>query len=277
MLTSSFIVGSQTKTVQLPTSWMELYPFMSAPLYKALLSLDNEMIRIIIAEHFVKHHAPRADRSSRIEAISQIAQVFSYIDFQSFHGFEWQYDLQIGLIKYPMSKAMMHNSTLRELVIADSFLDKYVQGDTEAIWPLMGAIYRPSTCDLTYKVQFSDGRIPLLSQDHAINIGKIYKRHATTYFYQNRIIKAAAIALLTVLATKHFFAKNYIPHLNSDDDKPEKKGINFGWHELAFDISEAGNFGTIDQVYNRNIHQIMLYCIKKKQDQEASKSKSNNP
>ncbi len=44
---------------------------------------------------------------------------------------------------------------------------------------------------------------------------------------RDKIYKAAVISLLTVLATKHFFAKNYIPLLNSDE-KTEKKGIKSG-------------------------------------------------
>jgi hypothetical protein len=245
---------------------------MTIPLYKALLTLDADMIRVLLAEYFVNTHMPDATKG-RLQAIAEVTKVFDFINFESFQGFEWQYQLTLHTKKYPMCKPMMHNSTLRELVIADGYLDKYVQGDLDAIWPLTGAIFRPESGDARDVLARSDRREPLLSQDHAVLLGIRFKSHAESLWHRDGLIKAAAIALLTVLATKHFFAKNYIPLLASDSPS-EKNGINFGWHELAFDLSETGNFGTIDEVYNRNIHQIMLYCIKKKQDHDAFKAKS---
>jgi hypothetical protein len=244
---------------------------MTPRLFKTFLSLDAEMIRIALAEYFLDKYWPNVSEG-RIQAISDIAKVFGFINFENFQGFDWQYDLHLYK-RYPMCKPMMNNSTLRELIIADGFLEKYVSGDMDAIWPLMGTIFRPESPDQTYRLSQSDDREALLSQDHAVLLGHRFKSHSMVLYSGDKIYKAAVISLLTVLATKHFFAKNYIPLLNSDE-KTEKKGINFGWHELAFDISESGNFGTIDQVYTRNVHQIMLYCIKKKQDHDAIKAKT---
>ncbi len=237
---------------------------MQLPAFRELLSvipesvlagLNGFAISVAAASHVLRRYHPSP---------SDVSEVSKHIDIDltDLSDLDWCVGVETTFLfrRYALCGKHMENASIREFIIADDFLTAYVkalksgQDATTHLYRIMGAMCRP----MVSRVQ-SDARVPLLSKEEAIHRGATFERHAHSWSGR-RLRRIAVICLYTILGTKNFIARNYMPHLSGEGD-PDP--INFGWHTVVMDIAENGAFGTISDVYNKGLHDIMIFCVKK--------------
>lgn len=262
-------IGSKSEILKLPT-WKELRDFVPMDIF---LTMSPFVIKTWAASHLLRKYKATP---------AQVAQVSQVIDFDmsDLSDFDMSNDhtLKLNGIDYHLCRQHMENSTMREFIIADDFLSKYVEAINhqkpaeDHLYHLMGAICRP----VSAKGNYGDRRVSLKNIHHAMTIGATFKRHARSVANKNSIKATAMICLYTALATKNFISKTYMPHL-SGGENTGSRAIDFGWHTIVMDIAENGAFGKIEDVYNTNLHDIMVFCVKKALDHDAQVKNSIKP
>ena len=262
-------IGSKSEILKLPT-WKELRDFVPMDIF---LTMSPFVIKTWAASHLLKKYKPTP---------AQVAQVSQVIDFDmsDLSDFDLSNDhtFRLNGREYHICRQQMENSTMREFIISDDFLSKYVEAINhqkpaeDHLYHLMGAMCRPQRLQKNP----GDRRIPLLNIQHAKSLGAVFKRHARSLANKKDITLAAMICLYTALSTKNFIAKTYMPHL-SGGENTGSRSIDFGWHTIVMDIAENGAFGTIEEVYNTNLHDIMVFCVKKALDAAAQVKNSIKP
>jgi len=249
--------------IQLPSAWKELYPYLQRSSFcRALLTLNDFVIKVDIAEKLLSAFRHNTAHTAWVVPHIQVSlSKTADLDWSSHHH------LNIWGMRYDMPRMMMENSTILEFIAADKSLEKYVtaisSGDVvnaeKYMYRIMGILCRPATGSNP-----NDRRVPFKSMEQADIYGRIFQRYADTWVHGRQILRTAAICVITVLSTKNFIADNYIPHLTGGNGAA--RGIDFGWDSVVMDIAENGAMGDMDTVYNTNVHQVMLFCIKKTQD-----------
>lgn len=253
-------------TKELPTI-LALFGFLRSEI---LLTLSPFIISVAAAQKVLKKHYPSAE---------QINEVSKHIDtsIEAVKGINWSLDRSLFLFrKFALPKPEMENATIREFIIADYYLDKYVKAmegqDPKVLhylFCLMGSMCRPvSNHSLT------DPRTPITSRQQAEAYAAIFERHSSSVLYARRIIDIATICLYTAISTKNFIANNYMPHLNTESGGGG--GISFGWDTIVMDVAENGAFGNIKDCYDTGLHDIMIFCVKKAQEFQKAKQKESN-
>lgn len=241
--------------MQLP-NMAELHRFVHPDV---MCSLDVFRIAVAAAERLLYKYRPNAQ---------QIAEVAAHVDVNmtDLSDLDWTKDhsINIYLKRYEVCGQHMINSSIREFIIADDLLTKYLdaleagRNGSEYLYGIMGAMCRPASSK-----NLTDQRIALVSKEQAMHYGSIYRRASSSRWYRNRIKRTAMICLYTLIATKNFISKNYMPFMSGEGEAP---AVNFGWHTIVMDIAENGAFGNISQVYDKALHDIMIFCVKKSID-----------
>lgn len=253
-------LGSKSEYMQLP-SFAELHAYVHPDV---MCSLDVFRIAVAATEKILIKYKPSGQ---------QIADVSAHmnVDLTDLSDLDWTRDhtLTVHLQRYALCGQHMINSTIREFIIADDFLTKYLDAleagrdGSEYLYAIMGAMCRPALSgDLT------DPRIKLSSKEQAMHYGSIFKSAARALLYRQKIKRTAMICLYTLIATKNFISKNYMPFLSGEGEAP---AVSFGWHTIVMDIAENGAFGNISQVYDKSLHDIMIFCVKKIVDHKKQK------
>lgn len=78
------------------------------------------------------------------------------------------------------------------------------------------------------------------------------------------------VALRYFTANKLWIHEQYGELLFSGEDGGPA-GIDLGWHGTAMSIAEAGAMGTLEQVYSTYLHTVLVFLVKKKQENEQIK------
>lgn len=261
-MTVNLHIGTKLENLQLPT-FRELLSCVPLPV---LAGLNGFNIQVAAATHILRRYHPSP------EQVSELSKHIP-VDLTDLSDLDWCVGVELSLFfrKYALCGKHMENSTIREFIIADDFLTAYVNAleagkdATTELYQIMGAICRPIVAKAS-----ADNREKLLSKEEAIHRGAFFQRHARSYFGPD-LRRVAVICLYTILSTKNFINRTYMPLLSSGEG--ESNPINFGWHTVVMDIAENGAFGTISEVYDKGLHDIMVFCVKKSIDHRKTEKK----
>jgi len=280
MIAATAMIADKSDSLQIPTNWKELRAIgMShSRLTPSLLTLSPFHIQIAIAQYLLRKYTYHA---------GHVTEVMSHLGFceltnmASLRDFDWSDDLTLWVWgRYAMVRPHMDNATMREFIMADDYLTKYVAAleahkadDAETnLYKLLATVCRPVNADAATSIKLNDRRVPLTGRDQVERIAAVLRRDAKS-LTGGKIRYAAAVAVMTVLATKNFIAQNYMPHLTADEDGGGNgRSVNFGWHTVVMDIAENGAFGDMDVVYDSQLHDVMVFCVKKANDAAAAKA-----
>lgn len=250
---------TKSKTVQLPATWDELYPFISKSrdlrnkISASILSLNESMIRLCVAVHFVKQTGwMRHVQGHYIDHIVRNLDIRfdNLIPVHLVPGFSF------FARRYTMVAPNMEDASIREFIFADEYLQKYISGDTSAIFHLTALLCRQDTKSRIRQRQELDQEAAFI------------QRYAGSILFGNQIGAAMASALMLILHTKQYLKSVYFPILGGE--QPASNKIDFGFHNIVMDIAENGAFGDIEKVYDTPLHDLFVYLIKKKQDHDRS-------
>lgn len=281
MLTAQVAYHNKTKGLQIPQSWSDLQALLydKTVLTDAFLSLTPFSIKTAVASAILQAYGSRVTA----QHVSEVAAHLDFCSLTTMKDFNWCNDvkpIRICTHRYVMCREMLDSSTIREFIIADEYLTAYVaameQGDKKEsqkqLFLLLACVMRPSNADHKDTQRNNDERVPLHGRTQVEHHAAILRRYSQSLLYKKAIYYAASIAAMTVLATKIFIHENYMPHLTGDDGEGGDGGLNFGWNTIVMDLAENGAFGDIEQVYNSQLHDIMIFCIKKAQDAAAQRA-----
>lgn len=280
MLTAEVIYKNTFESLPLPQCWKDLQALIhdKTVLTDAFLSLTPFRISTAVASAVFRAYGSKVTA----QHVSEVAAHLDFCNLVSMKDFDWCNDvkpIRIWTHRYVMCREMLDSSTIREFIIADEYLSAYVaameKGDKKEsqkqLFLLLATVMRPANADHRETERINDKRVPLHGRTQVEHHAAILRRYSTSVLLKKKIYYAASIAAMTVLATKIFIHENYMPHL-SGDDEGGSGGLNFGWNTIVMDLAENGAFGDIEQVYNSQLHDIMIFCIKKAQDAAAQRA-----
>lgn len=171
------------------------------------------------------------------------------------------------------------NIACGEFAVADDLYGKAVEGDTVAATQLAAVLYRQNDTDAW---QFrGDERMPFRHLSEADERVKRQKQ------IPGDVIAAG---MLYMSGLKAWMADVYGAYLFDTPDEPEENdteahqedapsGPDFKWWGVFQGVAEAGVFGTLDKVYQANIHEVCIFLVRKKIEHEkimAATKRTNN-
>ena len=281
MLTAQVAYNNKSHSLQIPQSWTDLQAILAdkTVLTQSFLSLTPFIIRTHVATAILRAYG----RYVEPQHVSEVAAHLDFCDLTSLRDFDWSRDIsfRIWTHRYIMCREMLDSSTIREFIIADEYLTAYVaaleKGDAiesqKQLFYLLATVMRPANADPRVTERINDQRVPLHGRTQIEHHAAILRRYSKSLLYKRAIYYAASVAVMTVLATKNFIHANYMPHLSGDGGEGSGSGgVNFGWNTIVMDIAENGAFGDIETVYNSQLHDVMIFCVKKAQDAAAQRA-----
>jgi hypothetical protein len=167
-------------------------------------------------------------------------------------------------VEYVAPTAMGSNMSIAEFVVADEQYAEAVKGNPKALQTLAAIMYRPAETNATLAAKQGDQRVKFYHVDEAEQRPQ-YPDH----------IHAAA--LLFFSGVKYWVHNTYGPYIfeepdTDDNGNPIPTGNNtpnFGWWGILQMVAESQVFGTLEQVYQANLHEICIYLVRKKSEQDA--------
>lgn len=220
----------------------------------AVLTHDQHAIRVAVADHLIRkyNYLP-----GYIDAVTDICLHLDFVAFDKLVDYKLSVsDISIWMDRYVMETDTMESASMRCYIFADDYLQQYLSDECD-IYLLLAVLCRPAGTKLT-----SD-------RNMIVRRAEMYRRHSRCIIHGAAIRYAAVAAFLLILHTKQHVDQYYMPHLSDGSEGPAS-GVNFGWHNVAMDIGENGAFGNIEDSYNASFHDVMTFCIKKKQDADRA-------
>lgn len=153
----------------------------------------------------------------------------------------------------------MEMATCMEFLIADDYYNKYFDtGDKKFLRYLIATICRRKGSGESF-IETGDVRTPLISRAWII-------KNSWMVRFMPRWQKSVVLAYFS--GSKEYVHKLYKRWLFDGGDKEPAGMVNFGWSGIFMSVAESGVFGNLEKVHRTNFHQVLQYCVKKKQDDE---------
>lgn len=170
-------------------------------------------------------------------------------------------------VTYLLPKASGSNVTCAEFAVCDDYYLRAAKGDEKALSLLTMVMYRPEDKDTTAADRRGDARIPFYSTEEAERrlagmkaVPEVMQLQAITYF------GGLKQWLHKVYGSYIFDMPDEDEEMEEDDTTTtaEPTGPNFGWWGILQSVAEGGAFGTLEQVYQANLHEVCIYLVRKK-------------
>ena len=224
----------------------------------------------------------QASQEQQADIIHDVIQHFDFMDVPDPSSVITDFDGSKSLFtKYMLyyPEPYMEFSSVLEFAIADDAYEGIIQSvqesDIEAIKDyslrLLAILARPLSDDHLIFIKTGDRRVQLLSLAHAKDLmTKITTKKLPIYMHQ-------AISYFT--AVKKWINETYGEALfdTGESDEGESVTSSLKWHAHVAAVAEQGTFGSIDDVYQMNVHRFMKHLISKKEaDQRAQPTTQPN-
>ncbi len=249
----------------LPESWKDVPADRRLRVLQALLSSPSEEVGRIKALKILLNVNLSVLKSMNADQISALLNTVPWLKYQPSAEPILEYFDHEGK-RYFMPQAFGFNMRAMEYPIADEALERYLTGNQlEDLHLLCATICREGEPDEATVNLRGDIRIQLRSRAEAEARAKAFKK----------LPLPIAMAVLAFQAgLKEYIFKSYGTVLfkqpEEDGDEPQPEGFTLGWWGTFFDLATDGPFGNIEQVYQTSFHDICLYLVKRRKDQEAA-------
>lgn len=177
-------------------------------------------------------------------------------------------------VEYVAPEPQGTNMSIAEFVVADEQYKQAAQGDPVALQTLAAILYRPALKDPALAAKRGDRRVPFFH---------VAEAEARPPLPDD--IHAAALFFFS--GVKEWVHNVYGPYIFEEPDTDEDGNPivtqsdtpQFGWWGTLQTVAESGTFGTLEQVYQSNLHDICIYLVRKKSEHDAmlAAMRSNKP
>lgn len=162
------------------------------------------------------------------------------------------------------------NMSLYEYGMAWEYINAYIRtGDDNMMLSLLAVLYRPAKEDTPYN----------LESGYEGDIRQPIRRHEPMIASRAQSMKVLpsmvqAVITFWAICCRHAIYKQYIDVFGEPDDNNDEEELSgSGWPEVIMDL--AGNIVDIDRVSDQNIHNVMMYLRKRKEDARRRKIESD--
>lgn len=162
---------------------------------------------------------------------------------------------------YHLPSQLLENVRAFEYNQADKYFLKYLMNkDQSDALRMVATLCRPrhwSEYDIKKR---DDIRQPLISETD------IHERAERLKGLDNRVILYVMLFYSTCKKKIHQMAAPIFEQ--NDNHGKTNNGYDFGWDGVFMSLAEGGAFGTLQQVHETKIHEVIIYLLKLKQDHE---------
>lgn len=270
---------------QLPESWEDIPATRRGHFFNLLVGNEENGVRTVL-RHLLRLPA-WALQAMRAEEVATLCTVLTWmpprpdcvrIPFPSFRHQRITYHL-------PAEKGK--NLCCLEYPLADDYYLKFFNtADARALLCLVAVLCREENPDASARLSSGDPRVPLLSRAEAE--ARADRLEGLEPYLQYAV-------LMYFAGLKEFIYKTYKswifeeeedidedeedeeddedPDLDEDAEEPPAASApsspDFGWWGTYQEAAEAGLFGTLDQVYQTNFHNVAMWLVRQRIKAEA--------
>ncbi len=158
------------------------------------------------------------------------------------------------------------NVSCIEYALADDYYKQFTDGDTDAMLNLVAAIWREPDQDQERALRRDDQRTPLHSK------AEVARRVTMLRSAPAEIHLQALLYFGGLKAYIHRVYGNWL--FEETEDESDEEGISdqekapsspdFGWWGIFQSVAESGVFGNLDQVYQASLHDVCIFLVRKR-------------
>lgn len=262
--------------LEVPTGWIDLGNKRML-WYRALLSGAAEQVRIQVLNTIVPKRWRRIMQPDDQAALLVNLQWIGLKSDCSILPIE---TIERAGKVFHMPKVDGGNITCSEFAVCDDRYKKFVDdGDLAALDQLTAIIWREADADIVGANARGDVRVKFHTLDEADarikSMGGVPGEMQTS-------------AMLYFSGLKSWISRVYGSWIFEQPDEDEdgneiapvaSDGPNFGWWGILQGVAESGVFGTLEQVYQANLHEVCIFLVRKRQESDRIKAmtpSSNN-
>ena len=254
---------------QVPTGWSDLGKKRMS-WYRALIKGDHDQARTRLFKSIVPGRWRRMMSADDQAGILVNLEWFALKSDCSMLPIE---RMEIDEHTYHMPKPDGGNITCAEFAVCDDRYKKFVEdGDLVALDQLTAIIWREIDSDTAAANARGDIRVKFHTLDEADArikvLGQVPGEMQTS-------------AMLYFSGLKSWISRVYGSWIFEQPDEDEEgneiapdnsDGPNFGWWGILQGVAESGVFGTLDQVYQANLHEVCIFLVRKRQESDRIKA-----
>ncbi len=167
------------------------------------------------------------------------------------------------------------NTTCLEYAIADEYYKEFVAGDAEALPLLAATLWREEDKDAAAALRRGDRRVRLYDKAEIEARARLLRDMPEDLQLQALTFFGGLKQYVHRVYGKWIFEEQ---EEDEDDDtqgaeKPGR-GPDFGWWGILQQVAEARVFGNVQEVYQASLHEVCVFLVRKRIEQENIRSQA---